>query len=62
MNDYTKMRICLIVIIICGCLSIGISILKLTIKYENKYDVNNDGKVNSQDLFEVKNYIMEKGE
>jgi hypothetical protein len=27
-----------------------------------KYDVNNDGKVNSQDYVEIKNYIMEKGE
>jgi hypothetical protein len=38
-----------------------ISLLYIEFK-DNKYDVNNDGKVNSQDLFEVKNYIMEKGE
>jgi len=29
---------------------------------DNKYDVNNDGKVNAQDYVEIKNYIMEKGE
>lgn len=28
----------------------------------NKYDVNNDGEVNSKDLLEIKVYLINKGE
>jgi hypothetical protein len=41
---------------------IGIAILLVILSGHcfNKYDVNNDGKVNAQDYVEIKNYIMEK--
>jgi hypothetical protein len=57
MNDDFKVTI--ITLTIWSILSILIIVF---LKVPHKYDVNNDGKVNSQDLFEVKNYIMEKGE
>lgn len=31
-------------------------------KKENNYDVNNDGIVNSKDLFLIKKYLMEEGD
>lgn len=31
-------------------------------KKENNYDVNNDGIVNSKDLFLIKKYLIEKGD
>ncbi len=31
-------------------------------KKENNYDVNNDGIVNSKDLFLIKKYLIEEGD
>lgn len=31
-------------------------------KKENNYDVNNDGIVNSEDLFLIKKYLIEEGD
>lgn len=31
-------------------------------KKENNYDINKDGKVNSQDLFLMKKYLIEGGQ
>ena len=36
--------------------------LVITSEKENNYDVNNDGKVNSQDLFLMKKYLIEGGQ
>lgn len=49
--------ICLITLTI-----FGINITLNINKKENNYDVNNDGEVNSQDLFLIKKYLIEEGD
>ena len=41
-------------------LLIIITILTINILSRNTYDVNNDGKVNSKDLLDLRNYLIEK--
>lgn len=38
------------------------TMLLIKIFTTNKYDVNNDGKVNSKDLLEIRVYLINKGE
>ena len=58
-----KKLIELIKIICLITITIFVIIIALNVnKKENNYDVNNDGKVNSQDLFLMKKYLIERGQ
>lgn len=43
-------------------LSVFIVVLLTLIIFKNPYDVNRDGKVNSKDLLDLRNYLIEKGD
>lgn len=50
--------------IIC-LITLTIFVINITLninKKENNYDVNNDGIVNSKDLFLIKKYLIEEGD
>lgn len=63
MVNNMKKLIELIKIICLITLTIFVINISLNInKKENNYDVNNDGIVNSKDLFLIKKYLIEEGD
>ena len=49
-----------ILYLILGFILIIFMIFVIKVSFKNNYDVNNDGKVNSKDLLDLRNYLIEK--